>query len=35
MVSDPDPAKAQRAMTAMLAMGKLDLAALEKAYTGE
>jgi predicted 3-demethylubiquinone-9 3-methyltransferase (glyoxalase superfamily) len=35
MVSDPDPAKAQRAMTAMLKMGKLDIAALEKAYAGQ
>ncbi len=35
MISDPDPAKSQRAMKAMLAMHKLDLAALEKAYAGE
>ncbi|MBD0842934.1 MULTISPECIES: VOC family protein [unclassified Streptomyces] len=35
MISDPDPAKAERAMTAMLSMHKLDLAALEKAYAGE
>jgi predicted 3-demethylubiquinone-9 3-methyltransferase (glyoxalase superfamily) len=35
MVADPDPAKAQRAMAAMMSMGKLDIAALEKAYAGE
>ncbi|MFJ9536096.1 VOC family protein [Streptomyces sp. NPDC101225] len=34
MISDPDTAKASRAMQAMLSMGKLDIAALEKAYTG-
>ncbi|MFR0354783.1 VOC family protein [Streptomyces sediminimaris] len=35
MISDPDPAKSARAMQAMLSMGKLDIAALEKAYAGE
>jgi len=35
MISDPDPAKAERAMKAMLSMHKLDIAALEKAYAGE
>ncbi|KUM73174.1 VOC family protein [Streptomyces sp. ISL-22] len=35
LVGDPDPAKAQRAMTAMLSMHKLDIAALEKAHAGE
>ena len=35
MISDPDTAKSARAMQAMLSMGKLDIAALEKAYTGE
>ena len=34
MLSDPDPAKSQRAMQAMLQMNKLDLAALQKAYEG-
>ena len=32
MVSDPDPHKASRVMTAILKMQKLDLAELEKAY---
>lgn len=36
MMSDPDPAKAERVSTAMLSMqGKLDLGELEKAYRGE
>ncbi|MFF9088395.1 VOC family protein [Streptomyces sp. NPDC014991] len=35
MVGDPDPEKAARATRAMMAMGKLDAAALEKAYAGE
>jgi predicted 3-demethylubiquinone-9 3-methyltransferase (glyoxalase superfamily) len=35
MVSDPDPEKATRATEAMLAMKKLDIAALERAYAGE
>ncbi len=32
--SDPDPARAQRAMQAMLGMGKLDIAALRDAADG-
>lgn len=35
MINDPDPAKAARATAAMMTMGKLDIAALEKAYAGE
>lgn len=35
MITGPDQEKAARAMKAMLAMGKLDIAALEKAYEGE
>lgn len=35
MVSDPDPEKAKRATEAMLAMTKLDIAALQKAHAGE
>ncbi|MFJ8937457.1 VOC family protein [Streptomyces sp. NPDC102365] len=35
MISAPDPAKAGRAVTAMLKMHKIDLAALEAAYAGE
>ena len=35
LVSDPDPEKAARTTKAMLAMGKLDIAGLEKAYQGE
>ena len=31
LVSDPDAATSQRVMTAMLAMGKIDVAALERA----
>ena len=31
LVADPDPARAERAMRAMLAMGKLDIAALREA----
>ncbi|MEU9350352.1 VOC family protein [Streptomyces griseoloalbus] len=34
MISDPDREKADRAMKAMLSMGKLDVAELEKAYAG-
>ncbi|MEU4112374.1 VOC family protein [Streptomyces sp. NPDC048208] len=34
MTSDPDPQKAARAFSAMMTMGKLDLAALEEAYAG-
>ncbi len=32
MLSDPDPAKAQRAMAAMMKMAKLDIRGLEQAY---
>ncbi|MFI6206410.1 VOC family protein [Streptomyces sp. NPDC051041] len=35
MTTDPDQEKAGRATRAMLSMGKLDIAALEKAYAGE
>lgn len=35
ILSDPDPAKGQRAMTAMFAMKKLDLAALLAVADGE
>lgn len=35
LLSDPDPAKAQRVMQAMLQMVKIDIAALERAYRGE
>ncbi|MDQ1040811.1 putative 3-demethylubiquinone-9 3-methyltransferase (glyoxalase superfamily) [Streptomyces sp. V3I8] len=35
MISDPDRARAGRAMGAMLTMHKLDIAALERAYAGE
>ncbi|MFE1341707.1 VOC family protein [Streptomyces sp. NPDC058733] len=35
MISDPDQEKAARTMKAMMAMGKLDKAALEKAYAGQ
>ncbi|WP_030419201.1 VOC family protein [Streptomyces sp. NRRL F-5065] len=34
MVRDPDQGKAARATAAMLTMGKLDIAALERAYAG-
>ncbi|MET0552181.1 MAG: VOC family protein [Vicinamibacteria bacterium] len=34
LLTDPDPAKAQRAMQAMLGMQKLDLAALQAARDG-
>ena len=34
MISDPDPAKANRVMTAMLAMKKIDIEALRRAYDG-
>lgn len=34
MLSDPDPAKAKRAMQAMLTMKKIDIAALQRAYDG-
>ena len=32
MICDPDPAKSQAVMRAMLRMNKLDLAELEHAY---
>ncbi|MEV0980104.1 VOC family protein [Streptomyces sp. NPDC049915] len=35
MISDPDQEKAARTMRAMMAMGKLDKAALERAYAGQ
>ena len=35
LLSDPDPAKAQRVMQAMLQMVKIDIAALERACRGE
>jgi len=35
LLGDPDPAKAARTMAAMLKMGKLDIAALEKAHAGD
>ncbi|MFI9604141.1 VOC family protein [Streptomyces sp. NPDC052043] len=35
LISDPDAEKAARTTRAMLAMGKLDIAALERAYAGE
>jgi predicted 3-demethylubiquinone-9 3-methyltransferase (glyoxalase superfamily) len=35
MMSDPDPAKVARATESFMAMGKFDLAALEKAFAGE
>jgi predicted 3-demethylubiquinone-9 3-methyltransferase (glyoxalase superfamily) len=34
LFSDPDPQRAQRAMQAMLKMGKLDIAALRSAADG-
>ncbi|MFE7892951.1 VOC family protein [Streptomyces sp. NPDC057412] len=34
MVADPDPEKAARVTKAFMAMGKFDLAALERAYAG-
>jgi predicted 3-demethylubiquinone-9 3-methyltransferase (glyoxalase superfamily) len=35
MISDVDPEKAKRATEAMMAMIKLDIAALQKAYAGQ
>jgi hypothetical protein len=32
MTADEDPARAERAMSAMLQMGKIDLEALNRAY---
>jgi len=34
IMNDPDPARRDRAMTAMFSMGKLDLAALQRAADG-
>lgn len=34
-IRDPDPAKANRVMQAMMGMVKLDIAALQKAYDGK
>ena len=34
MISDPDPAKSQRVMEAMLKMKKIDIEGLRKAYAG-
>ena len=34
MMSDPDPAKAQRVMQAMLQMKKIDIAGLKRAFEG-
>jgi predicted 3-demethylubiquinone-9 3-methyltransferase (glyoxalase superfamily) len=34
LLADPDPARAQRVMAAMLQMIKLDIAGLQKAYEG-
>lgn len=35
MATDPDPEKSQRVMQAVFAMGKLDIATLERAYAGQ
>ena len=35
LLTDPDPEKAKRATQAMFAMKKLDIAALQKAHSGE
>ncbi|MFF9020490.1 VOC family protein [Streptomyces eurythermus] len=35
MIADPDPERAGRALRAMMGMGKLDAAGLERAYAGE
>jgi len=34
LLSDPDPGRSQRAMQAMMAMGKIDIAELERAADG-
>ena len=33
-IADPDPARSQRTMRAMMRMGRLDIAALRRAYEG-
>jgi len=35
LMNDPDPAKAQRVVQAMLTMNKIDIAGLKQAYAGE
>lgn len=35
LASDPDPAKSQRVMKAMMQMVKIDIAALQRAYDGQ
>ena len=35
LLSDPDPERAQRAVTAMLSMRRIDIAAIERAAAGE
>ncbi|WP_329562884.1 VOC family protein [Kitasatospora sp. NBC_01266] len=35
LISDPDPAKAERTTAAMLSMVKLDIAALKRAHAGD
>ncbi|MFF3877921.1 VOC family protein [Streptomyces sp. NPDC001978] len=35
LIGDPDPEKAARTTRVMFSMGKLDIAALEKAYAGD
>jgi predicted 3-demethylubiquinone-9 3-methyltransferase (glyoxalase superfamily) len=35
MMRDPDPARVQRVLQAVWSMGKLDLAALQRAYQGD
>lgn len=34
LLSDPDPEKSSRVMQAMLTMGRIDIAALQRAYDG-
>lgn len=34
LINDPDPAKARRAVAAMMTMAKIDLAAIERAHAG-
>ena len=34
MITDPDPGKSQRVMTAMLQMKKIDIGKLKRAYAG-